>query len=152
VVTRELLRVQAAGAPPVREALAEAGRTIELAVGDVLEDHVQVVNPKDRNFVAVVVPLAAGVEPLNPALATAPPEAAPQGKATRSPTYVMFLDDSVAYFYDALPKGTFDLYFRTRATTAGSFVQPAARGEAMYDASVRGNSPGARIVVKRPAE
>jgi uncharacterized protein YfaS (alpha-2-macroglobulin family) len=152
VVTRELLRVQAAGAPPVREALAEAGRTIELAVGDVLEDHVQVVNPKDRNFVAIVVPLAAGVEPLNPALATAPPEAAPQGKATRPPTYVMFLDDSVAYFYDALPKGTFDLYFRTRATTAGSFVQPAARGEAMYDATVRGNSPGARIVVKRPAE
>ncbi len=152
VVTRELLRVQAGGAPPVREALAEAGRTIELEVGDVLEDHVQVVNPKDRNFVAVVVPLAAGVEPLNPALATAPPEAATRGKATRQPTYVMFLDDSVAYFYDALPKGTFDLYFRTRATTAGSFVQPAARGEAMYDASVRGNSPGARIVVKRAAQ
>src|SRR5204862_6871293 len=142
----------APGSPPVREALAEAGRTIGLAVGDVLEDHVRVVHPKDRNVVAVGGPLAAGLERLNPALATAPPEAAPRGKATRQPTYVMFLDDSVAYFYDALPKGTFDLYFRTRATTAGSFVQPAAHGEAMYDAAVHGNSPGARIVVKRPAQ
>ena len=40
--------------------------TLALAVGDVVEDHVQVVNPKDRHYVAIVVPLAAGVEPLNP--------------------------------------------------------------------------------------
>lgn len=149
VVTREILHVQPAEAPPVREALAAAGRTVELRVGDLVEDHVQVVNPQDRHFVAVVVPLAAGVEPLNPALATAPPEATPQGRLTRAPTYVMFLDDRVAYFYDTLPKGTYDFYFRTRATTAGSFVQPAARGEAMYDATVRGNSAGARVVVTR---
>ena len=133
----------------MREALSAAGKSVELAVGDVLEDHVQVVNPAARNFVAVVVPLAAGVEPLNPALATAPPEAVAQGHLTRTPTYVMFLDDRVAYFYDALPKGTFDFYFRTRATTAGNFVQPAARSELMYDAAVRGNSPGARLVVRR---
>ena len=47
----------------------------------------------------------------------------------------------MAFYYDTLPKGTFDFYFRTRATAAGSFMQPAARAEMMYDAAVRGNSP-----------
>ena len=42
--------------------------------GDVIEERVQVVNPKERHYVAVVVPLAAGVEVMNPALATAPPD------------------------------------------------------------------------------
>ena len=56
-------------------------RRIDLAVGDVVEEHVQLVNPEDRHYVAVVIPLAAGMEPLNPALATAPPEAKPTGRA-----------------------------------------------------------------------
>ena len=105
------------------------------------------VNPKDRHFVAVVIPLAAGMEPLNPALATAPPEARTEGKVTLEPSYVAFLDDQVAFYYDALPKGTYDFYFRTRAQIEGSFVQPAARAEMMYDLAVEGTSPGARIEV-----
>jgi len=63
---------------------------------------------------------------------------------------VKFFDDRVAYFYDTLPAGTYDFRFRTRAATPGSFVQPAAKAELMYDAAVRGNSTGARIEVSRP--
>ncbi len=59
-----------------------------------------VVNPKDRNFVAVVVPLAAGMEPLNLSLATAPPEARTEGRFTSEPSYVAYLDDHVAFYYD----------------------------------------------------
>jgi uncharacterized protein YfaS (alpha-2-macroglobulin family) len=149
VVTREMLKILAGGAPPERTALAEPGKTLHYAIGDVIEDHLRVVNPKDRHFVAVVVPLAAGLEPLNPALATAPPEAKPSAAPTLKPTYVAFLDDQVAYYYDTLPKGTFDFYFRTRATTEGSFIQPAARAEMMYDLTVTGNSAGARVEVVR---
>ena len=54
-----------------------------------------------------------------------------------------FLDDHVAFYYDTLPKGTYDFYFRTRATIAGSFVQPAARAEMMYDGTVGGLAGGA---------
>jgi uncharacterized protein YfaS (alpha-2-macroglobulin family) len=149
VVTREMLKIQATGAPPERIALAEPGKTVHVAIGDVIEEHLRVVNPKDRHFVAIVAPLAAGLEPLNPALATAPPEAKPSNGLTLKPSYVAFLDDQVAYFYDTLPKGTFDFSFRTRASTEGTFIQPAARAEMMYDGTVNGNSAGARVEVVR---
>jgi uncharacterized protein YfaS (alpha-2-macroglobulin family) len=48
-----------------------------------------------------------------------------------------------------LPKGTYDFYFRTRATTPGSFVQPPAQAELMYDGAVHGNGSGSRIEVTR---
>jgi uncharacterized protein YfaS (alpha-2-macroglobulin family) len=148
VVTREMVRV-VSGAPPERIPLAEPGKTVRFAIGDVIEEHLRVVNPKDRNFVAVVIPLAAGLEPLNPALATAPPEARPSSGPTLKATYVAFLDDQVGYYYNTLPKGTFDFYFRTRATTEGTFIQPAARAEMMYDGAVTGGSAGARVEVVR---
>ena len=150
VVSRELLRVHGEGEPPERIPLGEAGTTQRFGVGDVVEEHVQVVNPKARNYVAVVVPLAAGMEPLNPHLATAPPEARPAGRATREATYTAFLDDQLGFYFDSLPAGTYDFYFRTRATTPGLFVQPPAKAEMMYDAAAFGNSAGARIAVERP--
>jgi hypothetical protein len=148
VVTRELLRLGKPEEPPVRLALAEPGNVQTFTLGQVVEEHVQVVNPKDRNYVAIVVPLAAGMEPLNPRLATAPPEASPAGKLTRAPSYVAYLDDQVAFYYDTLPAGTYDFYFRTRASTGGSFIQPPAKAEMMYDSTVRGNSPGARVNIE----
>jgi uncharacterized protein YfaS (alpha-2-macroglobulin family) len=150
-VSREIQRIRAEGEPPERNPLTAAGETLRYAVGDVVEEHVQVVNPDDRHFVAVVVPLAAGMEPLNPHLATAPPEAKPIGTLTRPPTYVAFLDDQVAFYYDELPKGTYDFYFRIRAAVAGVFQQPAARTEMMYDLSVTGNSAGAAVEITRKA-
>jgi uncharacterized protein YfaS (alpha-2-macroglobulin family) len=87
------------------------------------------------------------MEPLNPALETAPPEATPAGRATLEATYAAFLDDHVAFYFNNLPKGTYDFYFRTRAQIAGEFVQPPAKAEMMYDAAVVGTSPGAKVVV-----
>lgn len=147
VVSRELLHQGTT--PPRRIALAEPGTTVPLLVGDVLEEHIQVVNPEARAYVAVVVPLAAGTEPLNPGLATAPPEARAAGQLTLTPTYTAFLDDRVAFYYNTLPKGTYDFYFRTRATSAGSFIQPGAKAEMMYDGSVVGTSAGARLTIER---
>jgi uncharacterized protein YfaS (alpha-2-macroglobulin family) len=149
VVRRELLHIVGEDAPPRRLTVDEAGTVFRFQVGSVVEEHVEVVNPEDRTYVAIVVPLAAGFEPLNPGLATAPPEARPTGVLTREPTYVAFLDDHVAYYYNELPKGTYAVYFRTRATTAGSFVQPPAKAEMMYDGTVRGASPGARVEIER---
>ncbi len=53
---------------------------------------------------AVVAPLAAGMEPLNPALATAPPEAKPAGALSLAPTYVARLDDQIGFYDETLPK------------------------------------------------
>jgi uncharacterized protein YfaS (alpha-2-macroglobulin family) len=147
VVAREMLRQRGGNQPADKFRLAAPGTAVPLSVGDVVEEHVEVVSNADRNHVAVVVPLAAGLEPLNPKLATAPPEAAPTGQLTAVPSYVAYLDDQVAFYYDRLPKGTYHFYFRTRATVAGQFTQPQARAELMYDEAVHGESAGARVEV-----
>lgn len=85
---------------------------------------------------------------MNPNLATDPREAQPSQPPTREATYAMYLDDEVRFYFEQLPKGTYDFYFRQRATTAGSFVQPAAHAEQMYHPATRGNSPGLRVTVE----
>ena len=107
------------------------------------------VNPQDRSHVAITLPLAAGLEPLNPALATAPAEAAPSQGPTRPPSWTAFNDDRVFYAYDTLPKGNYRFVFRARALIAGSFTQPPGEAETMYQAGVHGASAGQRIVVAR---
>ncbi|MFT4625667.1 MAG: hypothetical protein ACI8PZ_004338, partial [Myxococcota bacterium] len=146
VVTRGWERIT--DGPPTRLPIDRAGVELVVPGGAVVEEHVQVVNPEARTFVAIEVPLAAGMEALNPALATAPPESKPRKADTRAPTWLQFGDDRVVYYFENLPKGTFDFYFRTRGTTAGSFVQPAAVAELVYEPSVWGGSNGARVVVK----
>ena len=148
VVARTLSKI-VGGAPPEKHDLVDPGTTLRFAIGDVIEERVEVVNPKDRHYVAIVVPLAAGLEPLNPHLATSGPEAKPSASDTIQPSYASFLDDRVAYYFDQLAKGTYSFHFRTRATTEGRFTQPAAQAEMMYDRSVFGHSPGAEIEVKR---
>ena len=147
VVTRELLRQRGTGEPADKVALTQPGTAVRLSVGDVVEEHVEVISNANHHYVAVVVPLAAGLEPLNPKLATASPEAVPSGTITAVPSYVAYLDDQVAFYYDDLPKGAYHFYFRTRATVAGQFTQPQARAELMYDAAVHGESVGARVEV-----
>lgn len=151
VVARELLRQRGGNDPADKLRLTEPGTTVRLTVGDVVEEHVEVISNTEHHYVAVVVPLAAGLEPLNPKLATAPPEATPTGTLTATPSYVAYLDDQVAYYYDRLPKGSYHFYFRTRATVAGQFTQPQARAELMYDEAVHGESVGARIEVSAKA-
>jgi len=153
VVARELAVYRGgSGAAPERFALDAAGRSLALEVGEVVEDRVQVVNPQERHYVAIVVPLAAGMEPLNPNLDTAPPEAKPSTALTLEPTYVAYLDDEVAFYYGTLPAGTYEFAFRTRAQVPGTFQQPPAKAEMMYDGSVVGSGAGASVVVAAPPE
>ena len=129
--------------------LDRPGRRLAFQVGDVEETHVQVVSPEQRHYVVIEVPLAAGMEPMNPALATAPAAAKPSEPPTLKPTYVQYLDDVVRFYFETLPAGTFDFYYRVRAATAGDFAQPPARAAMMYHPEVRGRSNGARVVVTR---
>ncbi len=151
VADRELLIIQADGAPPVKQPV-KSGESIELDMGAIVEEHLRVVNPEDRYFVAVRAPFAAGFDPLNPNLATSPPEAKPSGRLSLEPDYALYEDDQVTFYYDTLPKGTYDFYFRLKTTFEGSFVHPAAKAELMYKQSVYGNSDGTRIVVKPRSE
>jgi uncharacterized protein YfaS (alpha-2-macroglobulin family) len=146
VVARSLEHVAASG-PWTKQALTAPAQAIALKVGDIVEDHVQVVVPANLHYVAITIPLAAGVEALNPALATAPPEARPSTGLTLAPTYTSWRDDEVMYVYDSLPKGTYEFAFRAQATVEGTFVQPSAYAEAMYDSTLNGRSNGASVQV-----
>lgn len=121
------------------------GSTLDVPIDTIVEEHVTVQNDTFRNFVAINVPFAAGFEILNPKLATAPPEAAPSGRISRAPTYSIYGDDKVTFYYDALPAGTYHFYFRLRASFEGTFTQPQSRAELMYDTKVWGTSDGMKI-------
>jgi len=146
-VSRQWWRVEEGEAPLQRMPL-EGAAPVELAVGEVVEEHVELVNPEERFYVAVSVPLAAGMEPLNPHLATAPPEARPSRAATRAPDWTDMRDDAVVFFFNELPAGTYHLYVRTRAQVAGEFTQPAALAELMYQQAVRGWSSAVKVRVR----
>ena len=146
VVTRSLLRVPGGKAPMVALAPGSDG-ALHLANGDVVEETAELVNPEPRTMVAVVLPIAAGLEPLNPNLATAPADATPSAGPTLAPTYTAFGDDSVLYVYDSLPAGTYQFRFRAQASTVGSFTEPPATAEMMYRQGVNGASAGARLAI-----
>ena len=150
ILTRTLYRVpraQGANQPPMARLDAGPDGAVHLAVGDVVEEVDEVVTPEDRPQVALRLPVAAGLEPLNPALATATADATPSAAPTLAPSWSSIGDDEVVAVWLELPRGTFVLRQRLRATTAGSFTQPPGSAELLYQPGVNGSSAGARIVV-----
>ncbi len=148
-VKRGLIKIKK-GAPPSRAAIDKGGTVITVKSGDIAEEHVQVVNPEARLFVAVTVPMAAGFEPLNPRLENASSNAVPTNKTTNGGDYSAFYDDRVVYFFEKMEQGTYDFYFRSQAITEGEFSQPPARAEMMYQMNVFGASAGSVVVVEKP--
>lgn len=123
------------------------GSTLSIPLGEVVELHAQLVNDTVRHHVALVVPFAAGLEPMNPNLETASSDAKPSQADSISPTYVQRLDNEVRYYFTELPRGTFTFHFRARASSEGSFVHPPPYSELMYREEVRGRGAGMRVVV-----
>ena len=125
----------------------KAGGSLSVPLGEILEIHTQVVTDELRHHVAVVVPIAAGLEPLNPNLETASSDAKPSQSDSLAPTYVQRLDQEVRYYFTELPRGTHTFHFRVRASSEGKFVHPPPYAEQMYREEVRGRGAGMKIVV-----
>ena len=121
-------------------------------VGDVVELHTTITVDKPMTHVALVVPFGAGFEPLNAALLTTSSEAQTAERDTLAPTSVARLDDAVRYYVTSLPKGTYSVHFRLKATTPGSYTHPGAYAELMYDGAVTGRSDGSRAIIERSTE
>jgi uncharacterized protein YfaS (alpha-2-macroglobulin family) len=145
-LTRTLYRVPGGDAPP-EKLIPDAGGAIQLKVGDVLEERVELVVSENRTHVAVSVPLAAGLDPLNPNIATAPAEATPSMAPTLTADWISYGDDKVFYAYESLPKGNYTFAYRMRALIPGTYTQPQALAETMYQKGVQGTSAAVRIVV-----
>ncbi len=151
-LTRTLYRVPpttGTAAPPMQKLEPGPDGAIHLAVGDVVEELDELVNSDERAQVALHMPLPAGLEPLNPALATAPADAQPSAGPSLAPSYASYGDDEVVAVWMTLPAGSFSMRTRMRAQTAGSFTDPPASAEMLYQLGVRGSTGGMRVVVGR---
>lgn len=123
------------------------GASLAVPLGEILEIHTQLVTNDARHHVALIVPIAAGLEPLNPNLETSGSDAKPSTADSVSPTYVQRLDQEVRYYFTELPRGTHTFHFRVRASSEGQFVHPPPYAEQMYREEVRGRGAGMRVVV-----
>ncbi len=107
------------------EALPASQKTIPF--GSILQEQVRVLTDRTLYHIAIEVPLAAGLEVMNPNLKTAGADAKSTQANSIPPTHIEYLDDRVRFFFELLPSGDHALYFRARATTQGTFTYPPAQ-------------------------
>ena len=133
----------------------DADGTWHVKAGARVRVRLTMVAPARRYHVALVDPLPAGLEPLNPALAVtgtlpwnAERRSSPYGWWWGGPWYEHenLRDERVEAFTSLLWEGVYTYSYIARATTPGRFVVPPAKAEEMYAPETFGRS-GAEIVV-----
>jgi uncharacterized protein YfaS (alpha-2-macroglobulin family) len=155
------------------EPYSGGGQTTRFAAGDLVRVRVRVASNQERHWLAVEVPLPAGLEAVDTSLSTAarnvtsPDDEGPGegydeeaddgegawGGGFYSPFgHLEQRDSRLLAFADHLPAGVHVVSFTARATTPGSFVLKPARAELMYEPEVWGRSEGGRFEVVLPTE
>lgn len=117
--------------------------------------------PARRYHVALVDPLPAGLEALNPELAltgTLPPDPEEDASSSSSPwpwwrawrwfDHEAYRDERVEVFAQLLPEGVYDYSYIARATTPGRFVVPPPKAEELYQPETFGRG-GSEVVEVR---
>jgi uncharacterized protein YfaS (alpha-2-macroglobulin family) len=118
----------------------------------------QMVNENRRYHVALVDPIPAGLEAMNPALAvTGPVPQDPKEQASRG-KYWWWLgtwyehqnlrDERVEAFASLLWEGVHEYSYVARATTPGTFVVPPPKAEEMYMPETFGRGGSDRVIVE----
>lgn len=113
---------------------------------------------QDRAFVVVDDPLAAGFEAVNVHLATSSSASKYQTTSTSSSSWWWWdrgtfnnsemRDDRVLLFADRLQRGSHTFTYLVRATSYGTFSQPATKAEEMYNPDVFGTTSNQTMVVE----
>ncbi len=118
---------------------------------------VTMVAPSRRYHVALIDPLPAGLEALNPALAVVgsipqsdPDSGSRYGWWWWGPWYEHqnLRDERAEAFTSLLWDGVYEYTYTARATTPGTFIVPPAKAEEMYSPEVFGRSGTDRVVVE----
>ena len=112
---------------------------------------VTMVNDSRRTNMALVDPLPAGFEPLNPALAVTGANDAGGGASWWWRTWYQhqnLRDDRAEAFSSYLWAGTHEYRYVVRATTPGTFVVPPAKAEEIYAPEVFGRSGSDMVIVQ----
>jgi uncharacterized protein YfaS (alpha-2-macroglobulin family) len=134
----------------------DADGTWHIKRGAQVRIRVTMAAPAERAHVALVDPLPAGLEAVNPELAVSPPVAA-DPKARSSSMWWWggswyehqnMRDERAEAFASYLPAGVYDYSYVARATTPGSFVAPPPKAEEMYNPETFGRGAGDKVVVE----
>ncbi|HEX4419482.1 MAG TPA: alpha-2-macroglobulin family protein [Kofleriaceae bacterium] len=135
-----------------------ADGTWHIKAGARVRVRLTLVNENRRYHVALVDPLPAGLETLNPALATAGPiPSDPSEQKSRGAYWWWYgpwyehqnlRDERVEAFASLLWEGVHKYDYVTRATTPGSFVVPPPRAEEMYMPETFGRGASDRVVIE----
>jgi uncharacterized protein YfaS (alpha-2-macroglobulin family) len=153
VVERTYEGVDAAG-----DVLRQPDGTWRIKAGARVRIRLTVVNESRRYHVAVVDPLPAGLEPLNPALAvTGPVPQDPAAQQARGPYWWWYgpwyehqnlRDERVEAFTSLLWEGVHRYDYVARATTPGTFVVAPPKAEEMYMPETFGRGASDRVIVE----
>ena len=118
--------------------------------------HITMVADNRRYHVALVDPLPAGLEIINPALSVS--QSLPQDDpSTRSYGWWWWgtwyehqnlRDDRAEAFTSLLWDGVYEYTYFARATTPGTFIVPPAKAEEMYSPEVFGRSSSDWVIIK----
>jgi uncharacterized protein YfaS (alpha-2-macroglobulin family) len=140
---------------------APGGMAREVAAGDLVMVDLSVVVPAPREYVVIDDPLPAGLEAIDPRLATtadwlkmsglgAPDcgECGAEVEPARPYDRSEVRDDRVLFFADQLPPGLHHYRYLARATTFGRFTLPPTRAEEMYEPEVFGRSGATELRVQ----
>jgi uncharacterized protein YfaS (alpha-2-macroglobulin family) len=133
--------------------------TWRVKAGAKVRVRVSMVAQSRRYHVALVDPIPAGLEPMNPALAvTGEIPKDPKANESNKNRYWYWSrtwyehqnmrDERVEAFASLLWEGVWDYTYVARATTPGNFVVPPAKAEEMYSPETFGRSSGDRMIVE----
>ena len=147
------------GADDPKDVRHDPDGTWRVRAGARVRVRLTMVAPSRRYHVALVDPLPAGLEPMNPELATTeklPVDDKQEDKQTTRywwwwrPWYEHenMRDERVEAFTSLLWDGVHEYTYVARATTPGAFVVPPARAEEMYSPETFGRSATDKVIVE----
>jgi uncharacterized protein YfaS (alpha-2-macroglobulin family) len=131
------------------EILDLEGNPVEgsLELGRVYRMHYVLYSSRDRDFLALRLPIPGGAETIDGSLATS--QIVPGQE--RDGEYRMFgpvqriYDDEVRFYYDSFYRGKQEGSFLFRTTTPGTFSMPPATADLMYEEEVFGRTGGREV-------
>ena len=136
----------------------DADGTWRIKAGSTVRVKLTVVAPTRRYHVALVDPLPAGLEALNPALAVT--GTIPEAQREQEPQFGWWWwrrtwfehqnlrDDRAEAFTSLMWEGVYTYSYTARATTPGAFVVPPAKAEEMYAPETFGRGQSDKVIVE----
>ena len=125
--------------------VAKTADGVRIKLGARVEVVVEAVAPMQRDNVALVDPLPAGLEAVNTNLATA--ERAVKSTTSYAWNHLEMRDNRSEAFARWLPAGVHRFTYTARATVPGTFMAAPAKAEEMYSPETFGRSTGVKVVV-----